>query len=210
MDKRALIEAETELTSPLLCPELLLHLITERCRLWRAGERELAEIGLPEPYWAFAWPGGQALARYVLDRPALVRGKSVLDFGTGSGIAGIAAAKSGARVLASDIDPFALEAASLNALANEVELETTARDLIGEEGAWDVVLGADMSYEAAMTARILPWYHRLAASSTLVLLADPGRGFLKSESLREVAVYDAPADVDTDGRIRRRTSILRV
>ena len=211
MDKRALIEAETELTAPLLSPELLLHLITERCRLWRAGEKELAAIGLPEPYWAFAWPGGQALARYILDRPALVRGKRVLDFGTGSGIAAIAAAKSGAaHVLASDIDPFALEAAALNAQANGVELFTTSRDLIGEEGAWDIVLGADMSYEAPLTARVLPWYRALAALGTLVLIADPGRGFLKGEILEEIAVYDAPADVDTDGRIRRRTSILRV
>jgi predicted nicotinamide N-methyase len=207
---RTLIEAETELAAPLLCPELLLHLVTERCALWRADEAELAAKDILEPYWAFAWPGGQALARYVLDHPGLFAEKSILDFGTGSGIVAIAAVKAGAlRVIAADIDPTALIATGLNAEVNEVALETTARDLIGVDEGWDVVLAADMCYERALSERVVAWMQALASRGALVLAADPARGFIKSESLEEIAVYDAPADVDTDGRIRRRTSILR-
>lgn len=210
---RALIERETELSSPILCPELLLHLVTERCALWRAGEAELAEKQIPEPYWAFAWPGGQALARYVLDHRALFADRRVLDFGTGSGIAGVAAAIAGAKeVLGSDIDPVALTAVELNAEANHVSVAVTARDLIGLDEGWDVVLAADMCYEAELSGRVLPWLGALASRGALVLAGDPGRGFLRSGAagVEEIAVYDAPADVDTDGRIRRRTPILRV
>lgn len=212
-EARRLIAEETELTSPLLCPELRLHLVTARCALWRADEAELAARGIPEPYWAFAWPGGQALARYLLDRPGRLAGRSILDFGTGSGIAAIAAARAGAaRVVAADVDPLALVATELNAEANAVRLETCQRDLIGLDEGWDVVLAADMCYERELSTRTITWLSRLALRGAEILAADPGRGFLRELPgiIEELAAYDAPGDVDTDGRIRRRTAILRV
>ncbi len=208
---RSLIVAETVLARPVLCPELQLHLVTEECRLWRAREAELAALGLPEPYWAFAWPGGQALARHILDHPELVSGKVILDFGTGSGIVALAAARAGAkRVVASDIDPFSVEATRLNAALNHLEVEATDADLVGRDDGWGVILAADMCYEAELSARVIPWFVALARRGARVLAGDPGRGHTRGAEFREIAAYDAPADVDTDGRIRRRTSVLEI
>lgn len=204
-----LIRRETIATSPLLCPEIELHLVTEQCPLWRATERELSALDLPEPYWAFAWPGGQALARYLLDHPGRVRGRRVLDFGSGSGLVGIAAARSGAEhVLAADIDSVAIVAIALNAARNRVVIESTVEDLVGTDVDVDVVLAGDVCYEPRLAARILDWLERLARKGVEVLVGDPGRGQVGRSSLIELAAYDAPADIDTDGRIRRRTRIL--
>lgn len=206
---RELILAETIEVAPVLCPELKLRLVTEACRLWRFTEKDLEKIGLPEPFWAFAWPGGQALARYILDHPELVAGKVILDFGTGSGIAALAAARGGAaRVVGSDIDPHSCEATLVNAELNGVQVEVTTEDLIGRDEGWDVVLAADMCYERELSERVLPWLDALAARGARVYCGDPGRGYTKA--LREIAAYDAPADVDIGGRMRRRTSIFEI
>ncbi|HEX2759074.1 MAG TPA: 50S ribosomal protein L11 methyltransferase, partial [Rhizomicrobium sp.] len=131
------IRANTALIAPPLVPEIKLHLATEVVPLWCATEEELEKIGVPPPYWAFAWAGGQALARYVLDNPALVAGKRVLDIGSGSGLVGLAAAKAGAaHVLAADIDAFACAAIRLNATANDLDLATTQNDMIGQPSDW--------------------------------------------------------------------------
>lgn len=197
-----------------------MHLITPACSLWRAGEAEAAALGFVEPYWAFAWAGGQALARFLLDAPERVRGRRVLDFGSGSALAGLAAARGGAsRVVAADIDPLASVAAELNASLNGLSLETSARDLVGtlEPAAeFDLVLAADVTYEAALTARVLAWLAALAARGVEVLVADPGRGFLREELLGEtgalvpLATYQAPADIDLDGRHLRSTTVARL
>lgn len=197
------------LTAPLLVPEIRLHLATAATELWRADERQAAALGLREPYWAFCWPGGQALARYVLDHPDLVRGRRVLDFGCGCGVVAIAAARSGASVLASDIDPLAVAATDLNAALNKVDLETTTADLVGVHDSWDLLLAGDMSYDTALVEACAPWFTRLVESGTSVLFADPGRGFLPSAGIRQVARYDAPADDDADGTRLVPTRIWR-
>jgi predicted nicotinamide N-methyase len=189
-----------------LVPEVRLRLITEDCDLWRASEKEAAAQGFVEPYWAFAWPGGQALARHVLDEPALVRGKRVLDFGAGCAIEGIAARLAGAAsVLCSDIDPRACEAALSNAALNNVELQVAAEDLIGRNVPdIDLVLAGDVFYDAALAARALEWLRSLRAQ---VLIGDPSRGFLDLSGLRRVATYRATWDGDTRGEILRDTGV---
>ncbi len=213
MSARPFILDETSVAEPLLCPEIRLRLITAACRLWRATDRDLAAIGLADPYWAFAWPGGQALARLVLDRPDVVRGRSVLDFGSGSGIVAIAAAKSGARsVLAADVDPIACEAAAINASLNGVEIETTSADLTEApvDVPWDVVLAGDVAYDREQALRFIAWLRGLARRGVEVLIADPERGFLDRSGLSAIAAYEAPADLDSDGRILKRTVVHRV
>jgi len=196
---------------PPLVPELSLHLVTEACPLWRASEADLAALGLPEPHWAFAWPGGQALARHLLDHPELARGRRVLDFGAGSAVEAIAALKAGAAdALAADLDPWACEAACANGDLNGVALATTAADLVGLDEGWGLVLAGDMFYEAALAARIADWLGRLAAHGALVLVGDPHRGFFDRSRAEEIAEYDAPADVDVDGHYRRATAVFRV
>lgn len=211
-ERAALIQAETVVASPVLCPELRLHLITDACRLWTATDKDLDALALPAPYWAFAWAGGQALARYVLDHPKLVRGKVVLDFGSGGAIEGLAAAKVGAAaVWAADIDPYAETAARMNAALNDVTLETTTEDLIGQVNpAWAVVLAGDVTYDSPMAARVRSWLLALAGRGVVVLLADPGRGFLDTGGFTPLGEYDAPADVDADGTHRVRTTVYQL
>ena len=160
----AFIRAHTQLVAVPHAPEIVLHLATEATPLWLKTEEELGEIGLPPPFWAFAWAGGQALARHLLDHPSLVAGKRVLDFGSGSGLAGIAAAKAGAAsVVATDIDSFALAAMALNADANGVTLEIEPADLVGTQAGWDVVLAGDVCYERDMATSATAWLEGLGA-----------------------------------------------
>jgi predicted nicotinamide N-methyase len=188
-----------------LVPEVRLRLITEECALWRASEKEAAALGFVEPYWAFAWPGGQALARHILDNPAIVRGKRVLDFGSGCAIEGIAAMLAGAHsVLCADIDARACEAALSNAALNGVELQVTSQDLIGRDVDADLVLAGDVFYDAALASRALEWLRSLRAPA---LIGDPSRGFLDLDALRRVATYRASWDGDTRGEILRDTGV---
>lgn len=196
--QEAFIRSQTVVTRPFLCPEIRLYLVTSACPLWYADEDDVRVMELADPYWAFAWPGGQALARCLLDRPELARGVRVLDVGTGGGIVAIAAALAGAeRVCASDIDPLAAAAARLNAELNGVELEIDTRDWIGARtGDFDLIVAGDMCYEAGFTGRLVSWLRGLAGRSCRVLLADPGRGHLRGDDLRELASYRTPIDID--------------
>lgn len=206
---RALILRETVVSRPPLAPELSLRLVTEACPLWRATEADLAILGIPEPYWAFAWPGGQALARHVLDHPERVRGRRVLDFGSGCAIEAIAALRAGAsNVLAADVDPWAADAARLNAELNGASLEVTSADLLGRDEGWDIVLVGDMFYEKELATRVSAWLQALAGRGAQVLIGDPGRGFFEASDAALLAEYDAPADVDVDGLYRRRTAVF--
>jgi predicted nicotinamide N-methyase len=194
-DSRApqtLILENTAVTAPRLVPKIRLHLAAEDLPLYRAGEDELAELGIGTPYWAFAWAGGQALARYLLDAPVTVVGKRVLDFGAGSGLVAIAAVMAGAaKVTAADIDPVAAEAMALNRAINEVAFEIETSDLIGTDGPWDVLLVGDVCYDKEIADRLLPWLRAQTAAGIDVLIGDPGRFILRDLGLETVAGYHA-------------------
>jgi predicted nicotinamide N-methyase len=206
------IRRHTVVAATPLVPELRLHLITAECALWHATEAEAQAAGVPEPYWAFAWPGGQALARFVLDTPALVRGRRVLDCGTGSAIEGLAALRAGAAsVLAADLDPLAGAAATLNAALNGVSgLSTTTEDLVGTKPAVDVVLAGDVFYDRELAARGLAWLRALAGSGVEVYAGDPSRGFLDVSTLEPVACYAATHDGELDPARVRPTTVFRI
>jgi predicted nicotinamide N-methyase len=211
-DIAAFVRTQTAIASPPLVPEIRLHLATQITPLWEATEATLAAANVPPPYWAFAWPGGQALTRYVLDNPDAVRGRRVLDFAAGCGLGAIAAAKCGAaHVLASDIDAIALEVMALNAGLNGVAFETTRADLSREtETPWDVVIAGDVCYERPMAEAILPWLRGLARKSIVVLMADPGRAYLPASGLEEIARYDVPTSLELEDRTLRTTRVLRL
>jgi predicted nicotinamide N-methyase len=210
-DPASFIRANTELLRPPLVPEIVLHLATEIVPIWRKTEEELAAEGIPPPFWAFAWAGGQALARWVLDNPDTVRGKRVLDFATGSGLSAIAAMKAGATdVVANEIDAFAIAAATLNATANDVRIACAHEDLIGRDDGWDAVLAGDVCYEREMSARVFDWLKALARRGALVLVGDPGRNYLPRESMKELAVYDVQTTRELEDREVRRTKVWRV
>ncbi len=209
-ERTGFIKAHTRLLPVPLAPEIMIHLAEEATDLWQKTETELEEIGLPPPFWAFAWAGGQALARFILDHPAEVRGAVVLDFASGSGLVGIAAAMSGAtRVTANDIDAFALAAIPLNAEANRVTIDLVTGDLVGEDPGWDVVLAADIFYEADTAARVTQWLRRLAARGARVLIGDPGRSYLDRAGLDVVAIYDVPVTRALEDTDVKSTSVWR-
>jgi len=192
-DRRAFIRENTRLLTPPLAPHLRLHLADEAVELWQKTEDDLGEIGLPPPFWAFAWAGGQALAAFIAERPAIVAGKYVLDFASGSGLVGIAAAKAGAaRVEASEIDEFALVAVAMNAAENGVAIETRSGDLVGTDAGWDVVLAGDISYQRDMAEAATDWLERLAARGAEVWIGDPGRSYLARDRLECVGEYSVP------------------
>ena len=184
-DPEDFILANTRLEAPPLVPEVRLHLASEVVPLWEATEKELAAEGLPPPFWAFAWAGGQALARYLLDHPEVVRGKRVLDFAAGSGLQGIAARLAGAAAVeAVEIDAFACVACRLNAAANDVAVTVREKDIVGAENpGWDVVLAGDVCYERPAAERITAWLRSLAGDNCLVLMGDPGRTYLPRQGL---------------------------
>lgn len=186
--------AATSVASPPLCPEIALHLARDLDALWAEQERRVGRPGLAAPFWGVAWPGGQALARYLLDHPDAVAGRSVLDLGSGSGLVAIAAAKAGARAVeAADTDAFARAAIAANASLNQVALATLGEDLIGAPSRWDVVLAADLWYERFLAGRATAWLRELAAGGTRVLLGDRGRAFFPRQGLQELQRYRVPS-----------------
>lgn len=210
-DPAAFILANTTLLAPPLVPEVKLHLATEVVPLWRKTEEELEAEGIAPPYWAFAWAGGQALARYVLDHPELTRGESVLDFGSGSGLVGIAAAKAGASaVLASDVDPLATAAIAANARANNVEVSTTNTDLIAGRGNWRAILVGDMCYERPLAERLTAWLHQRAAEGARVFLGDPGRTYFPKAGVEKLATYRVQTTRELEDNEIRETSVYRL
>jgi len=205
------IRGQTEIVPAPLCPELRLHLATERCPLWRMTEAQAAAIGLREPYWAFCWPGGQALARHLLDHPDLVRGRRVLDFGSGCAVEALAALRAGAAsALAADVDPTAAMAAQLNADLNGVAIETTDEDLVGSLPPFDVVLAGDVFYDREPAARALQWLQQLARAGMTVLVGDPQRGLLDLAGLEQIGSVRAHPDGDLSGTVMRDTGVYRV
>ncbi len=205
----AFIAAHTQLAYSPLVPEIALHLATEITPIWQASEIFLAQANIDPPFWAFAWPGGQALARYVLDNPALVQGRRVLDFAAGGGLAAIACALAGAvSVEAAEIDPMAAAATTLNAAANDVTVTALTTDLVGLPCRWDLILCGDVCYEAPMTGHILPWLRTMAQTAT-VWIADPGRAYLPS-GMRALATYDIPTSRELEDLEMRRTMLYQL
>lgn len=210
-DPALFIRRETVLKPPPHVPEIRLHLADEALDLWRRTEEELGTLGLPPPYWAFAWAGGQALARHVLDNPSLVAGRSVLDFASGSGVVAVAAAMAGAaRVVASEIDPFSLVAIGLNAAANGVVVEAEARDYTagGAEG-FDVVLAGDVFYEKPMSDRVLPMLSAAHRRGATVLFGDPGRAYVPRDGVEAIATYEVPVTRALEDSEVKRTRVWR-
>lgn len=201
----------TALMAPPHVPEVLLHLADEAHDLWLRTEEELAEIGLPPPFWAFAWAGGQGLARYVLDNPGTVRGKQVLDFASGSGLVAIAAMKAGAAaVIAADIDPFCETAIALNLEANAVNAEFLGTDCVGSDDGWDVVLAGDVFYDKAFADRLKPWFAGLRARGAEILVGDPGRAYLPRTGLQSLAVFQVPVTRVLEDAEVKRTTVWRL
>lgn len=208
----AFVRANTVIATPPLVPEIRLHLATEITPLWQATEALLAREQLPPPYWAFAWAGGQALARHVLDHPALVRGKRVLDIGAGSGLLALAAAKAGAaEATAAEIDAFAAAAIALNAGLNALSVTLETGDVIGRLPVpWQVVLAGDMCYERPLAERLMHWLRGLAQDGVDVLLGDPGRNYLPKNELAPLACYEVPTSLELEDRTSRDGVVWRL
>jgi predicted nicotinamide N-methyase len=211
-DRAAFIRANTRFLRPPLLPGIELHLADEAIPLWQKTEEELQRIGVPPPFWAFAWAGGQALARYIMDHPSIVRDRGVLDFASGSGIIAIAAAKAGARaVLASDIDPFAVAAIALNAARNSVLVEVSTSDLLAlQPPPFDVILIGDLFYEQPLAARLLHWLQAARRGGSEVFIGDPFRSYLPLGELDLLASYHVPVSRDLEDREIRRTAVFRL
>jgi Predicted methyltransferase len=213
-DPEGFIRANTALGRPTMVPEFRLWLASEYVPIWQATEDWLDQHNVDPPYWAFCWPGGQAIARYLLDHPEVVNGKRVLDFAAGSGVSSMAAARAGARsVVANDIDLLSLVAARLNAAANGLGLQVNADDWLAHPEAApaaDVVIAGDVCYEREMSERALAWLRGHASAGRLVLLGDPGRNYFSAQNLEELARYEIPTSLQLENRGMRETVVWRV
>lgn len=206
------IAANTRALSPPLVPEIRLHLAEESLPIWQKTEEELGEMNVPPPYWAFAWAGGQALARYLLDNPAVVATKSVIDLGTGSGLTAIAAKRAGAAaVLAADIDALAVAAVRINAALNGVAVETTTEDLLAARPrSADVVLVGDLFYERELAARVTAYIERAVAEGAHVLIGDPQRSYFPRGRFRLAAEYQVPVTRELEDAEIKRTAVWQL
>jgi predicted nicotinamide N-methyase len=210
-ERRAFILAHTEAVRPALVPEIELREGGLSMPLWEAAALADARPAVPPPYWAWPWAGGQALARYVLDHPELVRGRTVVDVGCGGGIVAIAAAMAGATaVTAIDVEVFAIEATRLNAARNGVEVTAVEADPIGTDDGWAVVLVGDLWYEQEVADRMAPWLRRLARRGATVLTGDLGRAHLPRHGLTELARAVVPTPVDLEDVTEKTVRVLRI
>jgi predicted nicotinamide N-methyase len=208
-DHAAFIHANTRLLAVPFVPEIRLHLADEAMALWEMTEADLGRLNLPPPFWAFAWAGGQALARFILDAPEWVAGRHVLDFASGSGLCAIAAVQAGAaRVQAVDIDPYATAAIDLNAAANTVQVEAIRDDLIGQTGPWTVILAGDISYQKDVADRVHAWLADEARRGVTVLIGDPDRAYLPRTTLKQLAAYVVPVLPSLEDTEMKRTFVL--
>jgi predicted nicotinamide N-methyase len=207
--RRAFILANTRLQAPPHTPELQLHLADEITPIWKMTEEALAEIGLPPPFWAFAWAGGQALARYILDNPAEVAGKRVVDFATGSGLVAIAAMRAGAAsVLANDIDPYCQAAVALNAEVNGVTLDFTEANLLGAPPPpADVILAGDICYEKPMAEQVMAWLKTAQAAGARILIGDPGRSYFPKYGLTKIAEYQVETTRELEDMAVKKSAV---
>ena len=212
MSKSDFIRQNTSVMTPPLVPEVKLHLAHEAVPLWQKTEEELGEMGLPPPFWAFAWAGGQALARFVLDNSSMVKNFKVLDLATGSGLVAIAALQAGAaNMTAADIDEFATAAAEMNAELNQVNLHIRLEDLLQQQPpAMDVILVGDLFYERSLAAGCLAWLKQAQEQGARIFIGDPGRSYLPREQLEKLAEYNVPVTRDLEDAEIKRTAVWRL
>lgn len=209
------IRANTRLLAPTLVPEIKLHLAEESVPIWQKTEEQLGQMNVPPPYWAFAWAGGQALARYILDNPELMVGRSVLDLGSGSGLTAIAAMRAGAaRVLASDIDAFALSATIMNAAENSVAVETTQADFLAAAAAelaadFDVILVGDLFYERQLADKVLAFIEAASKQGLVVFIGDPQRNYFPRGRFTLAAEYQVPVTRELEDSLIKKTAVWR-
>lgn len=209
-DRQAFVRASTAVGRHVLVPEIPLYLASEITPIWQATESWLHETGTEPPFWAFAWPGSVAMARHMLDAPALARGRRVLDFAAGCGLAAIAAAKCGAAgVEAAEIDPLAIAAIRVNAALNGSAVTALEGDVVGQPCRWDLILCGDVCYEAPMTGHILPWLRRMAAEAE-VWIADPGRAYVPREGMTPFARAVVPTTMELEDRLQREVTLFRL
>lgn len=205
------IRANTTVQACRIAPEIRLHLADKLVPIWHKTEEELAAEGLPPPFWAFAWAGGQALARHILDHPKLVRAQRVLDFAAGCGVGAIAAVMAGAAdVTAAEIDPFACAACRINAELNGVQITVTDENQIGRDGPWDVILAGDILYEQPTARRVETWLAAQAAQGVDVLVGDPGRAYLPKSGLDELALYEVETVLELEDQALKRSRVYRL
>ena len=212
MSKADFIRQNTSVMAPPLVPEVKLHLAHEAVPLWQKTEDELGEMGLPPPFWAFAWAGGQALARYVLDHSSMVENLKVLDLATGSGLVAIAAAQAGSgSIVAADIDEFATTAAEMNAELNQVSLDIRLEDLLHRQPpASDVILVGDLFYEKTLAARCLEWLRLAQGQGADIFIGDPGRSYLPRDQLEKLAEYNVPVTRDLEDAEIKKTAVWQL
>ena len=203
------IAANTRLQSVPHAPEISLWLADEITPLWRLTEEELGAMGLPPPFWAFAWAGGQALARWLLDHPTEIAGKRVIDLATGSGLVAVAAMKAGAAsVLAADIDPFCAAAVAANARSNGVEIAFTDANLLdAPPPPADLICAGDVFYEKPMAEAVLTWLKQAQANGTRVIVGDPGRTYFPKSGLTLLAEYTVPTTRELEDQEVKRSRV---
>ena len=211
-DWATFIRANTQLMSPPLVPEIRLHLAEESLPIWQKTEDELGAMNVAPPYWAFAWAGGQAVARYLIDEPGLVAGRSVLDLGSGSGMTAIAARMAGARdLLAADIDVIAGAAVGLNAAANDVAVGFTAVDLLAAApGRFDTIIVGDMFYERELAARVLTFIEAAVARGSVIVIGDPQRSYFPRNRFARIAEYQVPVTRELEDSEIKHTTVWRL
>jgi predicted nicotinamide N-methyase len=212
VSKAEFIRQNTSVMAPPLVPEIKLHLAHEAVPLWQKTEEELGEMGLPPPFWAFAWAGGQALSRYVLDHAETVKNLKVLDLATGSGLVAIAALQAGAaNTIAADIDEFATTAAGMNAELNRVSLDIRLEDLLHlQPPPADVILVGDLFYEKTLAARCLAWLRQAQEQGAEIFIGDPGRSYLPREQLEKLAEYNVPVTRDLEDAEIKKTAVWQL
>jgi predicted nicotinamide N-methyase len=211
-DPAVFIRANTKILSPPLIPEVRLHLAEESLTIWSKTEEELGASGLPPPYWAFAWAGGQALGRYLLDNPVQVAGKPVLDLAAGCGLTAIAALKAGAAsAIGNDIDDFAGAAMTLNAGLNDVAIEVQLGDMLsGPAPAGHVILVGDLFYEKPLAERVLAWLYVCQKAGAVILTGDPQRTYFPKERFSQIAEYHVPVSRELEDAEIKKTAVWRL
>ncbi|MDA1100491.1 MAG: 50S ribosomal protein L11 methyltransferase [Proteobacteria bacterium] len=210
-DRAGFIAANTTVQSTALLPEIRLHLASESMPIWQMSDEERVAAGLPLPYWAFAWAGGQALARYLLDCPETVAGMRVLDVGAGCGLEAIAAAMAGAgAVTAADTDPFAIAAIEMNAKLNQVAVNIRQLDPVDQSGDWQVVMVGDLFFEQPLAKRLETWLRGLRQAGVEILIGDPQRTYLPRQGLEKLATYAVPTTSALEDSDLRNASVWRM